>query len=82
MGPETRDREIVVPDANSVPGFDPNYTDLVYAASVWTYIVKDLVAGKKTIQQAVSDANNNVAPGWPGQPKFAVLGNPTVKLVK
>jgi hypothetical protein len=80
--PETRPRAIIVPDATSVLGFDPNFTDLVYASGMWRTILKDLVVGKMTVQQAVNDANNTVTPTWPGQPKFTVLGNPATRLVK
>ena len=79
---ETRPRAIVIPDANSISGFDTNQTDLVYAAVIWTRIIQDLVVGKMTIRQAVDDANSNVTPEWTQQPKFKVLGNPSVRLVK
>ncbi len=90
--PETRPRAMVVPDGNSVPGgFDTNSTDLVYAAVMWTRIVKDLVVGigskppqKVSIQDAVDDANATITPTWnsPQQPKFKVLGNHNVGLVR
>ncbi len=86
--PETRDRAIVVPDGNSVPGgFNTNSTDLAFAAAMWQKIVYDLVVRKMNIQEAVNEANSSIAANWPPsngvrQPNFMVLGNKRVRIVK
>jgi hypothetical protein len=78
---EARDRAMIVPDGSSIANFDPNTTDLAYAAAMWNRILFNLVSSKMTAQNAVSDANTSITPAWPTrQPKFMVLGNPNVRL--
>ena len=77
--PETRDRAMVLPDGDSFPGFDTNTTDLKYAAAIWAKIIEDLTINKMNIFDAVKDANQKVTADT-RQPKFMVLGNPSVKV--
>jgi len=83
---ELRDRAIIVPDGSSIPAFDPNTTDLAYATAMWNRILFDMIAQKKTVQEAVTDANQTITPAWrtvqggSDQPTFMVLGNPNVRL--
>ncbi len=84
--PEAPDRAIILPDGSSIANFDANTTDLAYAAAMWNKILFDLVKLKKTVGDAVKDANQTITPTWPNvpngsiQPTFMVLGNPNVKL--
>jgi len=84
--PETRDRAMIIPDGSSIASFDPNTTDLAYAAAMWNKILFDLVKLKMKVGDAVADANNTITPTWknvPGgsvQPTFMVLGNSSVRL--
>ena len=76
-----RHPSMIVPDGSSIANFDPNTTDLAYAAAMWNRILFDLVSSKMTVDNAVSDANSAITPTWPTrQPKFMVLGNHSVKL--
>ncbi len=72
---------MIIPDGSSIANFDPNTTDLAYAAVMWNRILFDLVKNKMNVNDAVADANATVTPVWATrQPKFMVLGNPKVTL--